>query len=406
MIGRLRKKFIAICMASVFLVMAVVVLLINGVNARRSDGMIDSMLAAIAHNKGRFPRAEESDRRPPRERWPFASAEAPFTTRHFSVLLSDDGEALETNTESIAAVTGDEAVEYARELLEKGRASGWKGVYRYLKTDAEGGVLFTFLDSSEALGSRQQLLLISSTVALLSCGAVFVLVLLLSGRAIRPIAESVRRQRQFITDAGHELKTPLTIISANCEILAINQGDSEWLESVRGQTDRMRKLVNNLVALSRMDEEQPRIERTRFSISDAVYDTAAAFSSAAEREGKRLVLNVAPDCEYVGDEAAIRQLASILVDNAVKYADEGGEIAVELSPGKSPVLSVENSFKAVATLKLDRLFDRFYRGDPARTGSGSFGLGLSIARSIIEAHRGSIRAEMAGPGRIRVRARL
>ena len=181
---------------------------------------------------------------------------------------------------------------------------------------------------------------------------------------------------------------------------------NEWLTGIEKQVARLRKLVNDLVVLSRLDEGRPAEMGARFSLSDAVCDTAMAFLAAAERMGKRLRLAVEPDVYVTGDEAALRQLTSILVDNAVKYADEGGEIAVSLRGGRRPVLSVENDCQNVNELPLDRLFDRFYRFDPARTGDGSHGLGLSIARSIAETHRASLRAEKAGEGKLRMWVRM
>lgn len=243
-------------------------------------------------------------------------------------------------------------------------------------------------------------------MALGVCLAVFLLALLFSGRAVRPIAQSVEKQRQFITDAGHELKTPLTIISANCEVLEMEMEKNEWLTGIEKQVARLRKLVNDLVALSRLDEGRPMGEEARFSLSDAVCDTALAFSAAAERAGKRLRVEAEPGVFVTGDEAALRQLTAILVDNAVKYADAGGAVSVCLRGGRHPVLTVENDCRSVDEMPLSRLFDRFYRFDPARTGDGSHGLGLSIARSIAEAHRAALRAEKAGEGRIRMRVRL
>ena len=182
---------------------------------------------------------------------------------------------------------------------------------------------------------------------------------------MRPIAQSVEKQRQFITDAGHELKTPLTIISANCEVLEMEMDKNEWLTGIEKQVARLRRLVNDLVALSRLDEGRPVGPGARFSLSDAVCDTATAFTAAAGRSGKRLRVTVAPGIYTTGDEAGLRQLTAILVDNAVKYADEGGEVAVCLNGGRHPVLTVENDCRNVDGLPMDRLFDRFYRFDPA-----------------------------------------
>lgn len=414
MIRRLKRKFVLVCMASVFAVMLTVAALINGLYVARSNEMLDNMLAFLTENGGSFPQADSAPEaeRPPRGRrdpvWEgelFDSPEARFVTRHFSVLMDESGAVIETNTDSVAAVSAEDAVLYAQSVLG-GAPSGYCDIYRYMVSETGEGTLAVFLDASTQIRDRQQVMLITAAVALVICVAVFALVWFFSGRAIRPIAASVEKQRQFITDAGHELKTPLTIISANCEILELSQGENEWLTGIEKQVARLRRLVNNLVTLSRMDEERAVAVRERFSLSDAVYDTAMAFSAAAERAGKRLRVTAEADVYLTGDEAAVRQLTSILADNAVKYGDAGGEITVSLAGGRHPMLTVENDYAAVDSLPLSRLFDRFYRSDPARTGDGGHGLGLAIARSIAEAHRASIRAEKAGEGRVRMRVRF
>ena len=413
MIRRLRRKFVLLCMGVVVAVMVAVVALMNGLFVARANATLDGMLAFLTDNGGDFPVVDDEEapripRGPRQMDWggvSMDSPEAPFITRHFSVLLDAGGEALSVNTESIAAVSSEEAVLYARRALDKA-GSGYLDVYRYRVSETDDGTLVVFLDASTQLSTARQFFIISSSVAAGVCLAVLLLALLFSGRAVRPIAQSVEKQRQFITDAGHELKTPLTIISANCEVLEMEMAGNEWLTGIEKQVARLRKLVNDLVTLSRLDEGWPTGEEARFSLSDAVCDTALAFSAAAERVGKRLRADAEPGVFINGDEAALRQLTAILVDNAVKYADAGGEIRVGLRGGRHPVLTVENDCRNVSELPLDRLFDRFYRFDPARTGDGSHGLGLSIARSIAEAHRASLRAEKLAAGRLRMRLRL
>ena len=413
MIRRLRKKFVLLCMGVVVAVMVAVVALMNGFFIVRANATLDGMLAFLVDNGGDFPDMDGGEvpripRGPRQTDWggmDIASPEAPFITRHFSVLLNAEGEALSVNTESIAAVSGEEAVLYARRALDRAD-SGYLDIYRYRVAATDEGTLVVFLDAGTQLATARQFLVISGAVALGVCLAVLLLALLFSGRAVRPIAQSVEKQRQFITDAGHELKTPLTIISANCEVLEMEMEKNEWLTGIEKQVARLRKLVNDLVALSRLDEGRPMGEEARFSLSDAVCDTALAFSAAAERAGKRLRVEAEPGVFVTGDEATLRQLTAILVDNAVKYADAGGAVSVCLRGGRHPVLTVENDCRSVDELPLQRLFDRFYRFDPARTGDGSHGLGLSIARSIAETHRAALRAEKAGEGRIRMRVRL
>ena len=413
MIRRLRRKFVLLCMGVVVAVMVAVVALMNGLFVARANATLDGMLAFLTDNGGDFPVVDDEEapiipRGPRQMDWggmSMDSPEAPFITRHFSVLLDAGGEALSVNTESIAAVSSEEAVLYARRALDKA-GSGYLDVYRYRVSETDDGMLVVFLDASTQLSTARQFFIISSSVAAGVCLAVLLLALLFSGRAVRPIAQSVEKQRQFITDAGHELKTPLTIISANCEVLEMEMEKNEWLTGIEKQVARLRKLVNDLVALSRLDEGRPMGEEARFSLSEAVCDTALAFSAAAGRAGKSLRVEVEPGVFVTGDEAALRQLTAILVDNAVKYANAGGEVTVCLRGGRHPVLTVENDCRNVDELPLQRLFDRFYRFDSARTGDGSHGLGLSIARSIAETHRAALRAEKAGEGRIRMRVRL
>ena len=413
MIRRLRRKFVLLCMGVVVAVMVAVVALMNGLFVARANATLDGMLAFLTDNGGDFPVVDDEEapiipRGPRQMDWggmSMDSPEAPFITRHFSVLLDAGGEALSVNTESIAAVSSEEAVLYARRALDKA-GSGYLDVYRYRVSETDDGTLVVFLDASTQLSTARQFFIVSSSVAAGVCLAVLLLALLFSGRAVRPIAQSVEKQRQFITDAGHELKTPLTIISANCEVLEMEMAGNEWLTGIEKQVARLRKLVNDLVTLSRLDEGRPTGEEANFSLSDAVCDTALAFSAAVERAGKRLRADAEPGDFINGDETALRQLTAILVDNAVKYADAGGEIRVGLRGGRHPVLTVENDCRNVSELPLDRLFDRFYRFDPARTGDGSHGLGLSIARSIAEAHRASLRAEKLAAGRLRMRLRL
>lgn len=235
---------------------------------------------------------------------------------------------------------------------------------------------------------------------------VLLLVILFSKRAVRPVAESYQRQKQFVTDANHELKTPLTLIRANLDILEGETGPNEWLSDIREETGLMSQLVGRLVTLARMDEESQPLEALSFDLAAAVWETASVFTQPAETAGKALSIKTPDNLSYKGDEAALRQLVSILLDNAVKYCDPGGFIQLELQEGRHPVLTVDNSCQAVGELPLSRLFDRFYRADPARTYGSGFGIGLSIAKGIVERHRGEITAHKLNSAAIRFRVKL
>lgn len=170
---------------------------------------------------------------------------------------------------------------------------------------------------------------VSLAIGIAGLAVVSVLVAVFSKRAIRPVIESMEKQKQFITDAGHEIKTPLSIISANAEVLELTCGSSEWTDSIKNQTARLGELIKNLLTLSRTDEEIKTVFE-KFNISDAVYDAASPFKTLASSGGKTLSVDIENEIEYFGDEGMIRQLVSILLDNAVKYADDGGEIKLSL----------------------------------------------------------------------------
>ena len=213
---------------------------------------------------------------------------------------------------------------------------------------------------------------------------------------MRPIAESYAKQKRFITDAGHELKTPITIIRADAEVLQSElDGENEWLADIRKQTQRLAELTADLIYLSRMEEENAALQMQPLCLSELVDETAQSFQALARSKGKRFSASVAPGLRVSGDEKALAKLVSILLDNAMKYSPEGGtvELALEQS-GRSARLSVKNSTAPMEKGNADRLFERFTREDRSRSSeSGGFGLGLAIAKAVTEAHRGRIRAE-------------
>ena len=308
------------------------------------------------------------------------------------VWLDGEEEIRQVNSDAISSLTREEVEEYARRAVDRGRERGWISDYRYKVLDTDTGSIVVFVNGSMNKSVTGRLLFTAFLVLLGSAALILLLILLISKRAVRPVAESYEKQKQFITDANHELKTPLTLILSNLDIVESEVGQNEWLDDIRSEGERMGLLINQLVTLCRMDESQAHMVLSDFDLSGAVADTASEFEPLAAERGLELEVRVEPGVEYQGDEALIRRLVSILLDNAVKYCDAGGAIRVELLQKRRPVLTVENTYADVGGLELERLFDRFYRADKARTFSGSFGVGLSIARSIVKNHHGSITA--------------
>lgn len=413
MIRKLRIKFISASMLSLAVVLFV---LIGGINAMSYQKVVsgaDAILSVLASNQGMFPqKASQAEDKPPKKELPQNgtldngtlhkrgfSDETPYESRFFSVLLDENGQVLSTDTGKIAAVDQTTAVEYAQEVWTSGRNSGFWEQYRFLRSTENGGVRLIFLDCGRSLSSSKTVLLASVSISLLGLLAVLVLLMILSRRIVTPAAESYEKQRRFITDAGHEIKTPLTIIGADADLLELECGESEWLSDIKRQVTRLTGLTNDLIYLSRMDEERPQLQRVEFSLSDVTEDVVQSFQGPIKSQEKALQMDIQPLLSFHGDEKAIRQLVSILMDNAVKYSPEGGRIAVRLEQeSRSLKLSVSNTtVHPVEKDQLNRLFDRFYRMDQSRNSStGGYGLEMSIARSIVAVHKGKIRAECPG----------
>lgn len=410
MIARLRKKFILIAMGSLIAVLAVLMGAINVVNYVKMDRSSDAVLSLLVQNGGSFPQRGQMDAvQPPDDATPPSgtrsdfltrggfSEETPYETRFFSVTLSSDGTLQSVNTGKIAAVSTDDAVAMAQALFTAGKTAGYSGYYKYLAADTDGGVLYVFMDCTRDLSSFRNFLAISLLASAAGILAVFVLVLVLSKRAIRPVAESYEKQKQFITNAGHEIKTPLAIIDSCTEVLEMEQGENKWTAGIRGQVARLSGLTKQLVSLARMDENA-QLETAEFSLTDAVRETLEPFALLAEKNGLRLTSELQEGVTLRGNEQMIRQLVSILADNAVKYAADGTQIRFSLARrGKRALLTSENEAESLTPGSQNQLFDRFYRGDASRSSEKSgYGIGLSMAQSIVQAHSGKIEARSDG----------
>ena len=404
MFNRLRIKFIALSMASLLVVLLAIIGAINVMNYRHVVQRADETLALLAECGGSFAMQDlEPPAKPDGEggRYPMdghkdLSAETPYEARYFSVLLTGDGTEQSVDTGRIAAVDSLTAVQYAQKIFESGKEKGFLDDYRYAVVQEDGGTRVLFLDCGRSLETFHSFLIASGSVSLLGFIAVGALIVAFSGQIVRPVADSYEKQKRFITDAGHEIKTPLAIINADAEVLEMDLGeDNEWLQDIQKQTQRLAGLTNDLVYLSRMEEAQGGIPHVEFPVSDVVAEQAQSFRALAKTQGKTFTESITPMLTLCGDEKAVRQLTSILLDNAVKYSPEGGEIRLSLEKqGRNLALSVCNDANVpVPRESMGKLFDRFYRTDPSRNSeTGGHGIGLSIAKAIVTAHKGKITA--------------
>ncbi len=392
MIRKLNRKFILISAASIFAVILLIFLVIGLLNLSSMNRSLDTLTDTLSRGGGRFPDSFEEFFRDAIGFDPFpVGPETRYSTRHYTVWFSAEGEPVYADTEYIYAVDQDQAIVYGQKALSQNRQRGWISHYRYKCYPALTGTAVVFVDASTNLSSLYQSLGIALTVLVASALIILLLIVIFSKRVMKPIADSYEKQKQFITDAGHELKTPLTLILTNLDIAQQELGDNEWLDDIRTEGQRMTALVNQLVALSRMDEETPS-EKAAVAFGELVSDTVSEFVPLLTQQGKKLHTVIDSSVTCTGDEMLLRRLVSILMDNAAKYCDGNGTVTVTVQRQRHLVLQVENTYRAVAQLELDRLFDRFYRADKARTYTGSFGIGLSMAKSITEKHLGQITA--------------
>lgn len=311
-----------------------------------------------------------------------------ITIDHFALLVGHNGEFLGLrNTEDY---TNEEAETIMNGILQTGEQSGMYGWLQYYSIAKEYGTLIVVTDKTSDQGLLNHLFRITVIVGCIMLFVLLVILCVLSKWITKPVQTAFKRQKQFVSDAGHELKTPLTVLSANADILQDEIGENKWLGYMQEQTARMNQLVGDLLSLARMDNATQEYELTNFNLSAAVNATALPFESQAFEMNKNLELDIQSGVEYCGSEKHIRQLAAIFIDNAMKYSNENGTIKVTLMKRADRcILEFYNTGCEISQAETEKIFERFYRGDKARNNKGKngYGLGLAIAKSIMDVHK-------------------
>ncbi len=332
--------------------------------------------------------------------------ETPYSSRFFATTVTN-GEITYINTYNIAFTTEEEAKEYTLKVHSEGSTRGYCYGFRFgCITDGEKTV-YVFLDVTKELISYNKSFFTSIAISFVGLIIVLALVLIFSKRIVKPMSESYEKQKQFITDAGHELKTPITVISAEIDLIEMDYGESEWTGSIREQIERLSTLTDNLITLSKMEEAE-KCDFKEFALSNAVSRVSESFEPLMQLKGKVFKAHIQDGISMYGSECAIKRLLTVLLDNAVKYSNENGLIELCLrSSGKKTELTVCNTVTEIETGSHDECFERFYRRDKSRSSeiSGS-GIGLSVAKAITETHSGKISAESKDGKSFTVRAVL
>lgn len=325
--------------------------------------------------------------------------ELPHAARYFSVQYEQESAAL-TPVMSLGGMGTEELQALSIRALRMPRPRGLlrngKQHYFFLRREGSDKTLLCFLDVSSDFRELRR----TWRDSCLASGAVLFLfgfiMLLLSARAVEPVVRNMESQKRFITNASHELKTPIAVISANAELLEIMHGSSEWTDSILHQVRRLSRLVDDLIVLTRV-EEGIKKELSRQSFTAAVRQTAEAFYPVAEQQGKHLSADIADNVTATATERELPELVNILLDNAVKYCDKGGTVRIRLvrrGNWRGSVLTISNDYAEGAEVDCSRFFDRFYREDKSHNcKKEGYGIGLSMAEGIVRMYKGQIRAQ-------------
>ncbi len=402
MLKRLKIKFVIINMLLLLLVLSAIFGGVIYFMYQTSEQEALQAMEMAIQNDGKFPKGNDMDSRKPEG----GKAPDPLPDNHmqrnlFIAKLDQNGNVLEIQAEFNVLDELSDAEAFVLKIAENENNSGITeteiGQFRYLKEEKDYGMILVFSDRSFELAMLRRLILISVIIGIASLVVLFIISLFLATWAIEPVKKSWEKQKQFVADASHELKTPLTVIGTNVDVVLANEDDTvknqkKWLHYIKDESSRMSDLVNDLLYLAKVDNHEDKLVLSSFLFSDLVTESALFFEPLVYEKGKTMETDIAPRIFMTGDQKKMKQLLMILLDNALKYSDENGHIALSLKSEKDKIkLTVTNTGKKIPPEDLDRIFERFYQVDASRDRKvGGHGLGLSIAKSIVEDHKGTI----------------
>ena len=402
----LKRRFIIFTMTAVTCLLVFIVLAINGLNWMMLERESDAVLETLVDADGAFQKMD-FDRPPPFSR-PL-DMDRMRASRFFIVHSDPSGNIVDVNIDQISAIDHETAKSYALEVLKAEDTSGRVHGYKFAVKQLGPNTLTFFMDTSDQSENFRMVLFASTAIAVLCWMILLLIVVLLSGKVIRPVLVGMEKQKQFITNAGHEMKTPLAIIQSNNDTMALIHGENKYNVHIRNQTKRLNVLMSNLLTLAKLDEEIPLPTET-VNISDVAGELLPAYTEDAQAHNLRFDVQIEPDIVIQTNKDSFRQMLTVLLDNAIKYTPQGGSVRLSLArDGKHIQIIEENTCDPSLEPDPERLFERFYRGDAARTQqkeSSGYGIGLSAARAICENFGGKLTAEYFSDDSIRFTARF
>lgn len=396
MFRKLKIRFILLASAAIVCILLTMIAVLNSVRFLQTNGEIQAVLNILSANNGDFPSVEETAESLQNDR---ITIDTIYQYRYFSVVYKEDKTLYSTNLDHLSNLSKEQALSYANKVIKNSRSSGVFRVgsqfysYQITQDSKTKRYLLVVLDSTNYLESRNDFFWLSIQLCFYSFIFFVLVVSGFSNFAIRPYIKNYENQKRFITNAGHELKTPLAIISANTELQELMTGENEWTESTKDQVKRLSNLINQMVVLARL-EEQPDVTLVDVNFSEVVKKVAGNFKSVIEKAGKKYEIKLQEDIHVKATEDELYELVSILIDNACKYCDEDGQIFVTLTKakrGKRARLTVANSYADGKNVDYSRFFDRFYREDESHNQKQpGYGIGLSMAESLVRIFKGRI----------------
>ena len=321
--------------------------------------------------------------------------------QYFSVVFHTADRTMEVDLTHTKSIKENTATEYARSIMDDKTDKGFIDSYRYLVRREPQEIKITFLSRQSALYAFESNSLTLLIVSAVGCCLMIGVLAAVSGAVVSPLVKNRQKQKEFITSASHELKTPLTVINADAQLLESEIGENEWLSDIVKQTNAMSEMTHRLVYLARAEEQEHSFVKIDFPISDLADEIAESYQAVAQSNGKSFSADIEKDLSYCGDEKAIRELLTALLDNAFKYSPEKGDIALRLAQaGKGVRIVVENSVSELTQEQIKNFGERFYRADTSSKVKG-FGIGLSVVDAVAKAHRGKLIVELPEKERIR-----